>query len=58
VELDAKYIRVSEEEAEEGLDMPTTPEGCKTRMEEINQAIKDVSERPQSRKPMLKTAWI
>ena len=43
IELDAKNIQVAEEPAEEGLDMPTTPEGCKARMEEVNQHIKDVS---------------
>ncbi len=43
VELDAKNLKVSEEPPEEGLDMPTTPEGVKTRMELVNQHIKDVS---------------
>jgi H(+)-translocating pyrophosphatase len=43
VELDANNIRVSEkpEEMPEGFEFPTTQEGCKERMLEINQHVKD-----------------
>ena len=45
VELEADKIRVSEkaEEMPEGFEFPTTQEGCRDRMLEINQHVKDVS---------------
>jgi len=40
VEVDAANIKVNEEKPEED-DMPTTPEGCKDRMLEINKIVKE-----------------
>jgi hypothetical protein len=43
IELDSKNIRVNENKEDLLEDSPRTPEECKARMEEVNEAIKLVS---------------
>lgn len=45
IELDAAHIKVAEidEKEAEQLDLPTSPEAAKTRMENINKIIQEVS---------------
>ena len=43
IELDSKNIRVNENTEDLLEDSPRTPEECKARMEEVNDAIKLVS---------------